>query len=87
VAWAIVGYSTVLQTRTPLAVQGRVASAADLAISTAQTASIATGAALSTIVDWRLLFVAMAAVVLGSAVWMLTRRDTTVSVVPATMET
>jgi MFS family permease len=87
VAWAIVGYSTVLQTRTPLAVQGRVASAADLAISTAQTASIAAGAALSTIVDWRLLFVAMAAVVLGSALWMLTRRDTTVSVVPATMET
>ena len=85
IAWAIVGYSTVLQTRTPLAVQGRVASAADLAISTAQTASIAAGAGLSTIVDWRLLFVAMAVVVFGSAAWMLTRRDEAV-VVPATME-
>ncbi|MGH3056506.1 MAG: MFS transporter, partial [Gaiellaceae bacterium] len=85
VAWAIVGYSTVLQTRTPLAVQGRVASAADLAFSTAQTASIAAGAALSTIVDWRLLFVVMAVVVFSSAGWMLTRREARAAA-PATME-
>lgn len=87
VAWAIVGYSTVLQTKTPLAVQGRVASAADLAISMAQTVSIATGAALATVVDWRVLFVVMAVVVAGSAVWMLTRRDEqAVAAAPATME-
>ena len=85
VAWAIVGYSTVLQTRTPLVVQGRVASAADLAFSTAQTASIATGAALSTIVDWRLLFVVMAVVVFSSAGWMLTRRESDAPA-PATIE-
>src|SRR5262249_8266971 len=87
VAWAIVGYSTVLQTKTPFAVQGRVASAADPTISNAQTVSIATGAGLSTLVDWRLLFVAMAVVVFSSAVWMLTRRDEEpVTVAPATME-
>jgi len=87
IAWAIVGYSTVLQTRTPFAVQGRVASAADLTISTAQTVSIATGAALSTVLDWRLLFVVMATVVLASAVWMLTRRDEQPVAAPAaTME-
>ena len=87
VAWAIVGYSTALQTRTPFAVQGRVASAADLTISTAQTVSIATGAALSTVLDWRILFVVMAGVVISSAVWMLTRRDEQpVVATPATME-
>jgi MFS family permease len=86
VAWAIVGYSTVLQTRTPFAVQGRVASAADLTISTAQTLSIATGAFLSAVVDWRLLFVVMGAVVFGSAVWMLTRRDAEAPAAVATME-
>jgi hypothetical protein len=86
VAWAIVGYSTVLQTRTPFAVQGRVASAADLTLSTAQTLSIATGAFLSAVVDWRLLFVVMATVVLGSAAWMLTRRDATAPAPAATME-
>jgi MFS family permease len=86
VAWAIVGYSTVLQTRTPFAVQGRVASAADLTISTAQTVSIATGAFLSAVIDWRILFVVMGTVVLGSAAWMLTRRDAEATAPVATME-
>ena len=86
VAWAIVGYSTVLQTRTPFAVQGRVASAADLTISTAQTVSIGTGAALSTVVDWRVLFVVMAVVVFSSAVWMLTHREPVAAATPVTME-
>lgn len=78
VAWAIVGFSTALQTRTPLAIQGRVSAAADLTLSVAQTTSIATGALLSTFVDYRLLFVVMAAVVLVSAGYLLTRRDANV---------
>lgn len=86
VAWAIVGYSTALQTKTPFAVQGRVASAADLTISTAQTVSIATGAFLSTLVDWRLLFAVMAVVVVSSAMWILAHRDEKVAAAPATME-
>lgn len=75
VAWLVVGFGTALQLRTPLAIQGRVSAAADLALSSAQTASIAAGAVLSTVLDYRILFVVMAAVVLASAAYLLTRRD------------
>jgi MFS family permease len=74
VAWAIVAFSTAVQTGTPLAIQGRVAAAANLVFSVAQTTSIAIGAALSTVIDFRILFVVMAAVVLASATYLLTRR-------------
>ena len=83
VAWAIVGFSTALQTRTPLAIQGRVSAAVDLTLSIAQTASIATGALLSTVVDYRTAAV-MTAVVLASASYLLTREEPTPA--PATME-
>src|SRR3954453_4560150 len=84
VSWAIVGFSTALQTRTPLVIQGRVSAAADLTLSVAQATSIATGALLSTVVDYRILFAIMAAVVLASAGYLLTRREPTPA--PATME-
>jgi MFS family permease len=84
VSWAIVGFSTALQMRTPLVIQGRVSAAADLTLSVAQTTSIATGALLSTFVDYRILFGVMAAVVLASGGYLLTRRESTP--VPATME-
>lgn len=74
VAWLVVGFGTALQLRTPLAIQGRVSAAADLALNGAQTVSIATGAALSTLVDYRILLVAMAVVTLASATYLLTRR-------------
>jgi MFS family permease len=74
IVWAIVAFSTALQTRTPLAIQGRVSSASDLSLTLAQTTSIATGAALSTVVDYRILLVAMAAVLGASAAYLLTRR-------------
>jgi MFS family permease len=80
VAWAIVGFSTALQTRTPLRIQGRVSAAADWSLSIAQTTSIATGAALSTVVDYRILFAVMAAVVLASAGYLLTRHERAVPV-------
>src|SRR5437764_829811 len=84
VAWAIVGFSTALQTRTPLAIQGRVSAAADLTLSVAQPTSLGTGALLSTFVDFRILFVVMAAVVLTSAGYLLTRREAGAGA-PATM--
>ena len=84
VAWAIVGFSTALQTRTPLAIQGRVSAAADLTLSVAQATSIATGALLSTVVDFRILFAVMAGVVLASGGYLVTRREPTPA--PATME-
>jgi MFS family permease len=85
VAWAIVGLSTALQTRTPLRIQGRVSAAADLTLSIAQTTSIGTGALLSTLVDYRILFAVMAAVVLASAGYLLTRHEAGAAA-PATME-
>src|SRR3954453_7000323 len=84
VAWAIAGFSTARQVRTPLAIQGRVSAAADLTLSVAQATSIATGALLSTVVDYRALFAIMAGVVLASAAYLLTRREP--APVPATME-
>jgi hypothetical protein len=74
-SWLVVGFSTAVQTRTPLAIQGRVSAASDISISVAQTVSIATGAALSTAVDFRILLVAMASVVVASAGYLLTRRE------------
>jgi MFS family permease len=75
IVWAIVAFNTALQTHTPLAIQGRVSAAADISLSLAQTISIATGAALSTFVDYRILLVVMAAVLVLSAVYLLTRRE------------
>jgi hypothetical protein len=75
ITWAIVGFTTALQTRTPLAIQGRVSAASEISLTIAQTTSIATGAALSTVVDYRVLLVAMAAVVGVSAGYLVTRRD------------
>jgi len=92
IAWLIVGYGTALQTRTPLAIQGRVSAAADLVATLAQTTSIATGAALSVLVDYRILFVVMAAVLGGTAIYLATRREPVITAkvapleVPATME-
>lgn len=75
IVWAIVAFTTALQTRTPLVIQGRVSAAADLSLSIAQTTSIATGAALSTVIDYRVLLVAMASVLAASAVYLVTRRE------------
>jgi MFS family permease len=81
IVWAIVAFNTSIQTRTPLGIQGRVDAACEVSLSVAQTASIGTGAALSTLVDYRILLVAMAAVITASAVYLLTRRDESAAVV------
>ncbi len=73
VSWLIVGLMTAVQVRTPLRLQGRVASAADVLISTPQTVSIAVGAALIAIVDYRVLVVVEAAAVAVCAAYLLTR--------------
>ena len=73
---------TALQVRTPLRLQWRVSSAADVFISTPQTVSIAVGAALIAVVDYRLLVVAESAAVALCAAYLLTRR----AVVPAEAE-
>jgi MFS family permease len=82
IMWAIVGFTTALQVRTPLAIQGRVSAAADISLNLAQTLSIAAGAALSTVVDYRILFVAMATVVVASAAYLVTRQHGSSQAVP-----
>jgi Major Facilitator Superfamily len=82
IMWAIVGFTTALQVRTPLAIQGRVSAAADISLNLAQTVSIAAGAALSTVIDYRILFVAMAAVVVASAGYLVTRQHDSPAAVP-----
>jgi hypothetical protein len=79
VSWLIVGLMTAIQVRTPLRLQGRVSSAADVLISTPQTVSIAVGAALIAVVDYRLLVVAEAVAVAACGAYLLTRR----AIVPA----
>jgi MFS family permease len=83
VSWFIVGLMTALQVRTPLRLQGRVSSAADVFISTPQTVSIAVGAALIAVVDYRVLVVVESVAVTLCAAYLLTRR----AVVPAAVET
>jgi hypothetical protein len=55
-------------------VQGRVYAAANMLFSVPQTISIAVGAALITIVDYRVEIIAMAVVFALSAAYLLTRQ-------------
>jgi MFS family permease len=73
-AWAIVGFATSIQLRTPERLQGRVASAADTMISTPQTVSIALGATLVTVIDYRALVVVMTVVLAACGVYLLSRQ-------------
>jgi MFS family permease len=85
VSWLIVGLMTAVQVRTPLRLQGRVASAADVLISTPQTFSIALGAVLIAIVDYRVLVVAEALVVALCAAYLVTRRAIVPAEIPPTV--
>jgi Na+/melibiose symporter-like transporter len=62
ISWAVVAFGTAVQLRTPADLQGRVYSAADTLIGTPQTVSIGLGAALITVVDYRVLIVVMGVV-------------------------
>jgi predicted MFS family arabinose efflux permease len=75
VPWTVVGAITLLQRVTPAHLQGRAYSAADLLLGAPQTASIAAGAALVTVVGYRWLLVAEAAVVAVAAAYLLTRPE------------
>jgi MFS family permease len=72
-AWLIIGYATAIQLRTPLRLQGRVLSASDTVVSTPQTVSIALGAALVSLFDYRLLVGVMVIVVVACGAYLLTR--------------
>jgi Na+/melibiose symporter-like transporter len=73
IVWAIVAIATAYQRRSAQEIQGRVAAAANMVFGVPQTISIATGAVLITLVDFRVEIVAMFVGVAISAVYLLTR--------------
>jgi MFS family permease len=71
--WLVVGLSTAAQVHTPSALQGRVNSAWMMAVITPQTLSIAAGATLIAVVDYRVLLLAISAVMAVCAATLLVR--------------
>ena len=67
------GMSTTLQRLTPTHLQGRTFSAVDVLVSAPQSLSIALGAALVAVVDFRILVAAMTVGILLAAAWLGTR--------------
>lgn len=67
IPWAIVALVTTRQRLTPSRLQGRTAAAANMGISVPQLVSIAGGAALVGVVDYRVLMVAAGAIMLVAA--------------------
>jgi MFS family permease len=78
--WAVVAIATAYQRRSPGHLQGRVSAAANMLFSVPQTVSIALGAALITVIDYRVEIVIMTAAVLLAATYLLTRRREVVEV-------
>jgi MFS family permease len=74
IAWAVIGYYTAVQLRTPSDLQGRVYSAGDMIVGVPQTLSIALGAALISLVDYRLLIVVMSAITALCGLYLVTAR-------------
>jgi MFS family permease len=74
VVWAVVALATAYQRRSPSVLQGRVSAAANMLLSVPQTISIALGALLVTLIDYRLEIAIMTAATLLAAAYLLTRR-------------
>jgi MFS family permease len=74
IAWAIVAMGTAIQLRTPSHLQGRVYSAVETLVGTPQTLSIALGAGLVGLVDYRALIVVMSAVTALCGAYLLSAR-------------
>ena len=75
IVWINVGAITLIQRCTPADLLGRVDAALEFAIIVPQAASIAAGAALIAVVNYRILLLAMAAVIGFSAGYLASRRD------------
>jgi MFS family permease len=74
IVWFNVAAITLVQRRTPAELLGRVDAALTIAITMPQTVSIALGAALVAVVDYRLLLAVMAVVIVISAVYLAAER-------------
>jgi MFS family permease len=73
IAWAVVALATAYQRRSPGRLQGRVAAASNMLFSVPQTISIALGALLVTLIDYRLEIAIMCVCTLFAAAYLLTR--------------
>jgi MFS family permease len=71
--WILVAALTLLQRSTPPHLQGRAFAASELALGAPQTLSIALGAALVALVDYRFVLLVQAATVGLAGVYVLTR--------------
>ncbi len=75
IVWINVGAITLIQRRTPADLLGRVDAALEFAIIVPQAASIAAGAALIAVVNYRILLLAMAGVIAFSACYLASGRE------------
>ncbi len=67
IPWMVVATTTTRQRATPARLQGRVGAAMNVALTVPQLASLATGAGLALILDYRLLIVGAGLVMLACA--------------------
>jgi MFS family permease len=74
IAWVVIAAATAYQRRSPQEIQGRVAAATNMLFSVPQTVSIAVGAALVTLIDYRIEIVIMGIVTLVASAYLFTRR-------------
>jgi MFS family permease len=81
-AVSAVAFNTLLQRRTPDSLMGRASAAADMVIGGAATLSMALGATLAAVVDYRLVFAVISVVVLvtGGLLWRARQSDPTIPV-------
>ncbi len=70
ICWTTAGLITTVQRRTPAELQGRALATAMGVVSMPQTVSIALGAGLSLVADYRFLLVLMATITAGCAAWL-----------------
>jgi MFS family permease len=83
IVWAVVAIGTAIQRRSEQTMQGRVNAAANMLFSVPQTVSIAAGAALISLIDYRIEIVVMLVGTAASAVYLLTRGRTEPKLDPA----
>ncbi|HEX3787343.1 MAG TPA: MFS transporter [Pseudonocardiaceae bacterium] len=73
VPWFIVGWNTALQRYTPPRLQGRVGATGNMMLSVPQTLSIALGASLISVVDYRILLLVIIVGMTGAGLMLLIR--------------
>ncbi|WP_214108311.1 MFS transporter [Acrocarpospora catenulata] len=72
--WIVIGATTALQRSTPEDLRGRVFAAFEFGVTVPQVASIAVGASLIALLDYRVLLLVVCGVVLASAAFLATKR-------------